>query len=56
MKFFYWVLFGFLLWSSLALNLKPLAAEPKYNYTTLTSREKKPTVKAAPKAFDAKPF
>ena len=49
MKFFYWLLLGFLFWSSLVLNLKPIFAESKYGYTTLTSKGKKSAVKATPK-------
>jgi hypothetical protein len=54
MRFFYWMFFGFLFLSSLALNLKSVAAAPKYGYTTLTSKGKKPTVKAVPKKIIVK--
>jgi len=57
MRFFYWMLFGFLFLSSLVLNLNPVAAESKYSYTTMTSKGEKATVKAAPKKIIVKiPF
>jgi len=48
MKFFYWVVFGIFLATSLGLNLNEAAAE-KYGYTKMSSRGNKSTVKAAPK-------
>jgi len=57
MRFFCWMLFSFLFLSSLVLNLKPVAAESKYSYTTMSSRGGGRTVKAAPKKIIIKvPF
>jgi len=49
MKFFYWVVFGIFLATSLGFNLKEVAAAEKYGYTKMRSRGNKSTVKAAPK-------
>jgi len=49
MKFFYWVVFGIFLATSLGFNLNEVAAAEKYGYTKMRSRGNKSTVKAAPK-------
>ena len=49
MKFFYWVVFGIFLASSLGFYLKEVDAAEKYGYTKMRSRGNKSTVKAAPK-------
>jgi len=49
MKFFYWVVLGVFLATSLGFYLKEVDAAEKYGYTKMRSRGDKPTVKAAPK-------
>ena len=49
MKFFYWVVFGVFLATSLGFNLNEVAAAEKYGYTKMRSRGNKSTVEAAPK-------
>ena len=49
MKFFYWVVFGIFLATSLGFYLKEVDAAEKYGYTKMRSRGNKSTVKAAPK-------
>jgi len=49
MSFFYWVVFGIFLATSLGFNLNEVAAAEKYSYTKMRSRGDKSTVKAAPK-------
>ena len=49
MKFFYWVVFGIFLATSLGFYLKEVDAAEKYGYTKMLSRGNKSTVKAAPK-------
>ena len=49
MKFFYWVVFGIFLATSLGFNLNEVAAAEKCKYALVCSQEKKSTVKAAPK-------
>lgn len=49
MKFFYWVVFGIFLATSLDFNLNEVAAAEKYGYTKMRSKGNKSTVKAVPK-------
>ena len=49
MKFFYWVVFGIFLATSLGFNLNEVAAAKKCKYALACGQGKKPTVKAAPK-------
>jgi len=49
MKFFYWVIFGIFLTTSLGFNLNEVAAAEKCKYALVCGQEKKSTVKAAPK-------
>ena len=49
MKFFYWVVFGIFLATSLGFNLNEVAAAEKCKYALVCGQEKKSTVKAAPK-------
>ena len=49
MKFFYWVVFGIFLATSLGFYLKEVDAAEKYGYTKMRSKGNKSTVKAAPK-------
>jgi len=49
MKFFYWVVFGIFLATSLGFNLNEVAAAEKCKYALVCDQGKKPTVKAAPK-------
>ena len=49
MKFFYWVVFGIFLATSLGFNLNEVAAAEKCKYALVCGQGKKPTVKAAPK-------
>ena len=49
MKFFYWVVFGIFLATSLGLNLNEVAAAEKCKYALACGQGKKPTVKSAPK-------
>ena len=49
MKFFYWIVFGIFLATSLDFYLKEVDAAEKYGYTKMRSRGDKSTVKAAPK-------
>ena len=49
MKFFYWVVFGIFLATSLGFNLNEVAAAKKCKYALVCGQEKKSTVKAAPK-------
>ena len=49
MKFFYWVVFGIFLATSLGFYLKEVDAAEKYGYTKMRSRGNTSTVKAAPK-------
>ena len=49
MRFFYWVVFGIFLATSLGFNLNEVAAAEKCKYALVCSQEKKSTVKAAPK-------
>ena len=49
MKFFYWVVFGIFLATSLGFNLNEVAAAEKCKYVLVCDQGKKSTVKAAPK-------
>ena len=49
MKFFYWVVFGIFLATSLGFNLNEVAAAEECKYALVCGQGKKPTVKAAPK-------
>ena len=49
MKFFYWVVFGIFLATSLGFNLNEVAAAEKCKYALVCGQGKKSTVKAAPK-------
>jgi len=49
MRFFYWVVFGIFLATSLGFNLNEVAAAEKCKYALVCDQGKKPTVKAAPK-------
>jgi len=49
MKFFYWVVFGIFLATSLVFNLNEVAAAEECKYALVCGQGKKPTVKAAPK-------
>jgi len=51
MKFFYWVIFGIFLATSLGFNLTEVAAAEECKYALVCGQGKKPTVKAAPKKF-----
>ena len=49
MRFFYWVVFGTFLSTSLGFNLNEVAAAEKCKYALVCGQGKKSTVKAAPK-------
>jgi len=51
MRFFYWVVFGIFLATSLGFNLNEVAAAEECKYALVCGQGKKPTVKAAPKKF-----
>ena len=51
MKFFYWVVFGIFIATSLGFNLNEVAVAEECKYALVCGQGKKPTVKTAPKKF-----